>query len=88
MIKYVILLHFYVSFLQKHKNNKNTRSNEIKKNPVEVMNTCIMRFQTTSKQRKFWPNHRWIKCQIFKSQEDNLNFDQITGGYVVICSII
>ena len=83
-----MLFHFYVSFLQKHKNNKNTRSYEIKKNPVEVLNTCIMRFQTTSKQLKFRPNHRWIKCQIFKSQVDNLNFDQITSGYVVICSII
>ena len=31
-VKYVLLLNFYVSFLQKH---KNTRSNKKKKNPTE-----------------------------------------------------
>jgi len=31
MIKYLILLHFYVSLLKKHKKYKNTRSNQIKK---------------------------------------------------------
>ena len=29
IVKYVILLHFYVSFLQKHKNHKNIRLNKI-----------------------------------------------------------
>ena len=36
MTKYVILLYFYASILQKNKKNKkNTISNKIKKNPVE-----------------------------------------------------
>ena len=55
-VKYVLLLHFYVSFLQKH---KNTRSNKKKKKIQQ--NTCIMRFQITGWQLKFQSNLRWVK---------------------------
>ena len=41
MTKYVILLHIYVSLLQKHKKHKNIRSSKIKK---DLANTFIMRF--------------------------------------------
>ena len=34
MIKYVILLYFYVTLFQKYKKHKNTKLNKIKKNPA------------------------------------------------------
>ena len=58
MAKYVILLNFYVSLLQKHKKHKNTRSKRIQ------WNICIMGFQTIGRQLKFQLNIKWIKCQI------------------------
>ena len=42
MTKYVILLHFYVSFIQKNKNkNKNIRSNKIKKKKKKSGETLV-----------------------------------------------
>ena len=47
MAKYVILLQFYVSLLQKHKiqkKKKNTRSNNIKKKQVEHLHYGISNY--------------------------------------------
>ena len=38
----------------------------LKKKKKKKQNTCIMGFQTTSKQFKFRTNLKWVKCQISK----------------------
>ena len=56
-LEYVVLLHFYVSILKKH---KNTKLNKIKKNLVEYFYHEI----SNHRQFKFRSNFKWVKCQI------------------------
>ena len=47
MAKYVILLHFYISILKKHKKHKNTILNKIKNNPIEHLHNGISNHRQT-----------------------------------------
>ena len=64
MVKYVILLYFYVVLLQKHKKHTNRRSNKIK----NEFSKTLAGFQTRGIELKFWST--------FKSHVSNLNFNQ------------